>query len=153
MPTDPPTPHPPGQIHGDHITGTVGDEPGTLSFLSHALRETWERRRANVLTLSGYLAAGGVKGAIAATAEELWRRFTGAEQTAARAILLELTELGQREGDRQRTPDTRRRLHPRHPQPHLAGMATIPPRPALPPHLPRPPRPSQRAAEALAQRE
>ena len=32
----------------------VGEEPGALPLLSHALLETWSRRRGRVLTLSGY---------------------------------------------------------------------------------------------------
>jgi len=93
----------------ESILDDVGHEPGSLPFLSHALLETWQRRRSNVLTLSGYRETGGVKGAIAATAEEVWHDFTASEQTAVRAILIELTELGERDGDQQRTPDTRRR--------------------------------------------
>lgn len=91
------------------ILDDVGQEPGGLPFLSHALLETWRRRRSNVLTLSGYRETGGVKGAIAATAEEVWQTFTLNEQITARTILIELTELGERDGDQQLTPDTRRR--------------------------------------------
>jgi DNA-binding beta-propeller fold protein YncE len=91
------------------ILADVGNEAGALPFLAHALRETWERRRGNVLTLSGYRQAGGVDGAITATAEAAWQSFRAPEQEAARAILIELTELGERQGDQVHTPDTRRR--------------------------------------------
>lgn len=93
----------------DLILTDVAEEPGALPFLSHALRETWERRRGNVLTLSGYQEAGGVRGAIAASAEEAWRHFDANQQRAAKAILIELTEVGEREGEQLRIPDTRRR--------------------------------------------
>src|SRR5262249_5423873 len=51
----------------DLLLHDVGDEPGALPLLSHALLETWQRRRGRTLTVSGYLAAGGVRGAIAET--------------------------------------------------------------------------------------
>ncbi len=78
-------------------------EPGALPLLSHALLKTWQRREANVLTLAGYMAAGGVRGAIAKTAESIYEELTPVQQTIARNIFLRLTELG--EG----TLDTRRR--------------------------------------------
>jgi hypothetical protein len=82
----------------------VGQEPGALPLLSHALRETWERRRGRVLTLSGYRALGGVKGAIAQTAEGVYQNLMPDEQALAQQIFLRLTELG--EG----ATDTRRRV-------------------------------------------
>jgi WD40 repeat protein len=58
-----------------------------------------------MLTLIGYLQAGGVQGAIAKTAETVYREALSPEQQAlARNIFLRLTELG--EG----TEDTRRRV-------------------------------------------
>ncbi len=85
----------------------AGAEPGALPLLSHALLETWLRRRGRTLTLSGYREAGGVEGAIAATAESVFQqRLTPAQQPIARAIFLRLTELGETEA----SPDTRRRV-------------------------------------------
>ncbi len=82
----------------------VGEEPGSLPLLSHALLETWLRRNGRRMTLAGYIAAGGVDGAIAQTAEAVFTdRLTGHQQAIARRIFLRLTELG--EG----TQDTRRR--------------------------------------------
>jgi WD40 repeat protein len=81
----------------------VGDEPGALPLLSHALLETWKRRAGHTLTLKGYADAGGVRGAIAHTAESVYQNLSSEEQTIARNIFLRLTELG--EG----TEDTRRR--------------------------------------------
>jgi WD40 repeat protein len=92
----------PGLI--DLLLHDVGDEPGALPLLSHALLETWQRRRGRTLTLSGYLASGGVRGAIAETAESVFQDQLNQEQrNIARQIFLRLTELG--EG----TQDTRRR--------------------------------------------
>lgn len=82
----------------------IGNEPGALPLLSHALFETWERRQGYELTLEGYQRSGGVHGAIAKTAEIVFsQRLAAEQQIIARNIFLRLTELG--EG----TQDTRRR--------------------------------------------
>ncbi len=94
----------------EQILDDVGDEPGVLPFLSHALRETWECRRANVLTLQRYRDVGGVKGAIATTAEDVWHLLGDVKKEVTRKIFLELTELGEIDSDGIRTPDTRRRM-------------------------------------------
>jgi WD40 repeat protein/class 3 adenylate cyclase len=79
-------------------------EPGALPLLSHALLETWKHRRANLMTLRAYTESGGVRKAIARTAETLYaQELTPSQQGIARNIFLRLTELG--EG----TQDTRRR--------------------------------------------
>jgi hypothetical protein len=86
------------------ILRDVGDEPGALPLLSHALLETWRRRQGRTLTLAGYADAGGVRGAIAQTAESVFGHLTPEQQAIARRIFLRLTELG--EG----AQDTRRRV-------------------------------------------
>ncbi len=84
----------------------AGHEPGALPLLSHALLETWQRRRGRTLTLSGYTSSGGVRGAIAETAESVFTdQLTNTQQAIARRIFLRLTELG----DEMLTGDTRRR--------------------------------------------
>ena len=88
----------------DLILRDVGDEPGALPLLSHALLETWKRRAGHTLTLKGYADAGGVHGAIAHTAESIYQNLSPEEQAIARDIFLRLTELG--EG----TEDTHRRV-------------------------------------------
>ena len=88
----------------DVILDDLGSEPGALPLLSHALLETWKRRRGRVLTVSGYTSSGGVHGAIAQTAETVFRqRLTTEQQPIARMIFVKLAEVG--EG----TLDTRRR--------------------------------------------
>src|SRR5260370_22350687 len=88
----------------DLLLREVGDEPGALPLLSHALLETWRRRRGHRLTLRGYSDSGGVRGAIARSAEKVFHTDMSAKQQAiARRVFLRLTELG--EG----TQDTRRR--------------------------------------------
>jgi transcriptional regulator with XRE-family HTH domain/energy-coupling factor transporter ATP-binding protein EcfA2 len=84
--------------------GAHEPEPGALPLLSHALLATWERRRVRTMTLEGYHASGGVRGAIAETAENVFTdQLNQAQQEIARDVFLRLTELG--EG----TEDTRRR--------------------------------------------
>ena len=89
----------------DLILHDVGEEPGALPLLSHALLETWRRRRGNVMTLKAYAESGGVRGAIARTADRVYHaELDHAQQEIARSIFLRLTELG--EGNQ----DTRRRV-------------------------------------------
>ncbi|HSB02249.1 MAG TPA: hypothetical protein VLE49_16485 [Anaerolineales bacterium] len=86
------------------ILDDLGSEPGALPLLSHALLETWKRRRGRVLTVSGYTAAGGVRGAIAQTAETVFRqRLSIEQQPIARMIFIKLAEMGED------SLDTRRR--------------------------------------------
>src|SRR4029078_10418880 len=83
----------------------AGEAPGALPLLSHALLETWRRRRGTTLTLQGYAGPGGVRGAIATTADRVYlRELSDDQRRIARSIFLRLTELG--EG----TQDTRRRV-------------------------------------------
>ena len=79
-------------------------EPGALPLLSHALLETWKRRRGRMLTLGGYAEAGSVRGAIAKTADAVYARLTPTQQVLARNLFLRLTELGES------TQNTRRRV-------------------------------------------
>lgn len=83
----------------DLLLHEVGDAPGALPLLSHALLETWRRRRGRTLTLTGYQESGGVSGAIAKTAETTFNRLTHEQRMVARNIFVRLTELGQGVGD------------------------------------------------------
>jgi len=85
------------------ILADVGAEPGALPLLEHALLELWERRRGEMLTLEGYRQAGGVHGALAQRADEIYHQLGPDQQLLARRALLRLTQPG--EG----TEDTRRR--------------------------------------------
>ena len=88
----------------DTILQDMGQEPGALPLMEHALARMWEHvgpdRR---LTLQAYRAVGGVQGALSQRAEALFDALTAEEQDNARRILLRLTQPG--EG----TEDTRRR--------------------------------------------
>ncbi|HJR81245.1 MAG TPA: hypothetical protein VJ821_14340 [Anaerolineales bacterium] len=78
------------------ILNDVGYEPGALPLLSHALLETWKRRRGRTLTLSGYIESGGINGAIRETAEAVFnQRLTPEQRPIARMIFLRLAELNE----------------------------------------------------------
>jgi WD40 repeat protein len=83
--------------------GGSAHEVGALPLLSHALLATWQRRQAGKLTVSGYRAAGGIHGAVAATAERAWAELRPDEHAATRRLLLRLVRIDE---DAQ---DTRRR--------------------------------------------
>ena len=85
------------------ILTDVADRPGTLPLLEHLLLEVWRRRRDHTLTLEGYAASGGVEGALARRANEVYGAMPAERQAIARRVLLRLTQPG--EG----TEDTRRR--------------------------------------------
>ncbi|OSZ55337.1 DNA-binding protein, partial [Streptomyces pharetrae CZA14] len=85
----------------DEVTG----EPGGLPLLSHALLETWRRRSGRMLTLKAYEAAGGVRGAIAQTAEDAYGSLSTERADVARLVMLRLVTPG--EG----AQDTRRPVH------------------------------------------
>ncbi|MGW1878592.1 nSTAND1 domain-containing NTPase [Streptomyces sp. NPDC001975] len=84
------------------IVADVAGQPGGLPLMAHALREVWRRRSAKTLTLAAYEAVGGVRGAVAHTAEELHARCTPAEAAAVRALLLRMVTPGDGTGDTRR---------------------------------------------------
>ncbi|MFE9018008.1 helix-turn-helix domain-containing protein [Streptomyces sp. NPDC007808] len=83
----------------------IAGEPGGLPLLSHVLRETWRRRRGRALTMEAYEAAGGVHGAIAQTAEELYAELSTEHAHLARLILLRLITPGEGSQDTRRPVD------------------------------------------------
>ncbi|WP_405639154.1 hypothetical protein [Streptomyces sp. NBC_00019] len=91
------------------IVEEVLDRPGALPMLSHVLLETWRRRRGRLLTLAAYEAAGGVRGAIAASAEEVYGQLTPEQARSARQLLVRMVEPGQGGSDTRR-PLTRAEL-------------------------------------------
>jgi WD40 repeat protein/energy-coupling factor transporter ATP-binding protein EcfA2 len=86
------------------IIAEAASRPAALPFVSHALWETWRRRRGNGLFLASYQAVGGLDGAVAQSAERAYRELDEEHRRAARRILQRLTALG--DG----TEDTRRRV-------------------------------------------
>ena len=87
----------------DVLLDDVKAQPGALPLLQHALSELWRKRQGRRLTHDAYERIGGVKGALARRAGEVFQSFSPDEQAVTRRILLRLTQPG--EG----TEDTRRR--------------------------------------------
>lgn len=92
----------PGLI--DLVLRDVADEPGALPLMSHALRETWERRDGRRLTLAAYEESGGVSSAVAKTADAVAEGTPEVDRPLLRSMFLRLTEIG--DG----VDDTRRRV-------------------------------------------
>ncbi|WP_068115629.1 WD40 repeat domain-containing serine/threonine protein kinase [Tropicimonas marinistellae] len=87
----------------DTIVDGAGKEPGALPLISHALVETWARRKGTTLTLGGYQASGGVAGALSKTAEAIYETsFDDIEREAARRLLLSLVWPGEDSSDTRR---------------------------------------------------
>ncbi|MGH3900133.1 MAG: hypothetical protein ACRDTA_18215 [Pseudonocardiaceae bacterium] len=82
----------------------AGYEPGALPLLSHSLLATWQQRDGAALTLDGYRLTGGIRGAVAITAEQAYQQLDPDGQRTARQLLLRMVMLD--EG----VQDTRRKL-------------------------------------------
>jgi WD40 repeat protein len=67
---------------------------GVLALVSHAMLQTWRRRRGNALTVNGYRAAGGLQSALARSAEAVYAGFTVEQQTLTRQLFGRLTVVG-----------------------------------------------------------
>jgi WD40 repeat protein/transcriptional regulator with XRE-family HTH domain len=69
--------------------GAVG--AGVLPLLSHALDQAWRCRTGQAVSLADYDRAGGIDGAVAASAQRAYDMLTPAQQAAARQVFLRLT--------------------------------------------------------------
>lgn len=65
-------------------------EPGALPLLSHALSETWRRRDGNVMTVEGYRSTGGIRGAVAHSADRLYDSLPDGQRAVLRSLLLRM---------------------------------------------------------------
>ncbi len=90
----------------DADAGVAGYDPGALPLLAHALRVTWHQRDGQLLTVAGYRRTGGIRQALATTAEHAYTRLSPTEQQIARQVLLRLVNISDQDG----SADTRRRL-------------------------------------------
>ena len=86
------------------IVGEVHEEPGALPILQYALTELFERREGRLITWDAYDQIGGVRGALARRAEEIYLGLGEKAREVVRQLLLRLVTLG--EGQE----DTRRRV-------------------------------------------
>jgi WD40 repeat protein len=87
----------------DRLMAEVEGEPGCLPLLQHALRQLWQRRAGDRLTVAAYRQIGGVAGALQQHAEEIFTGFDDGEREACRRVLLRLVQVDE-------TRATRRRL-------------------------------------------
>ncbi|MFJ2610055.1 WD40 repeat domain-containing protein [Streptomyces sp. NPDC087425] len=79
---------------------TGGRAPAeALPLLSHVLQETWKEREGLRLTVSGYLATGGITKAVATTAENVYDHLGAAGQEAVRLMLPRLARVGEGAAD------------------------------------------------------
>ena len=78
--------------HGlvDLLVRDCEGEPGGLPLLSHALAETWRRRDGQTLTVAGYRDSGGIRGAVARSADRLYDGLSAGERASLRSVLLRL---------------------------------------------------------------
>jgi DNA-binding SARP family transcriptional activator/WD40 repeat protein/energy-coupling factor transporter ATP-binding protein EcfA2 len=83
----------------DAVCRDAAGEPGALPLVSTALLETWVRRDGDTLTIAGYEDAGGVRGALARLAEDVYGRLDADEQALARRMFLRLAAPGQGNDD------------------------------------------------------
>lgn len=95
---------------GFTILEEVVDEPGAMPLLQHALLELWRRRHGRWLRTAEYRAIGGVKRAIAETAEKLYAELSESEKELMRDILLRLTKPDEHILLGEERRDTRRRV-------------------------------------------
>ncbi|WP_329143660.1 WD40 repeat domain-containing protein [Streptomyces sp. NBC_01456] len=84
------------------VVAEATGQANVLPLVSHAMRETWLRRRGNTLTLSGYEAAGGIPHALANTAEALYQQLTAEQQRLTRSVLLRMVAPGEGTDDTKR---------------------------------------------------
>jgi hypothetical protein len=79
----------------DELLDEVTDDLGKLPLLEYALKETWQQREPGRLTLNAYGKAGGIDGAIARRANDIYDRLTPPEQAAARRLFASLVTPGE----------------------------------------------------------
>jgi DNA-binding SARP family transcriptional activator/WD40 repeat protein len=74
----------------DLLVREVAGEPAALPLLSHVLRQTWRHREGGTLTVQGYAATGGVREAVAQSAEGVFRGLDPERQSMLRELMLRL---------------------------------------------------------------
>jgi WD40 repeat protein len=75
-------------------------DPGKLPLLAHALLETWKHRNNSQLTVTAYQAAGGIRHALADTADRLYKSLDDMGKQVAKRLLLHMVALGDAEDTR-----------------------------------------------------
>src|SRR5262249_62280749 len=79
-----------GRPLGDALGAASPGDPGGLPLLSAALLELWRVRQGNLLQLESYRRSGGVRGAVARLAEDVYGRLSEEDRALTRTIMLRL---------------------------------------------------------------
>ena len=86
------------------LINDVEDYPGSLPLLQYTLTELWKQsRQQKFLYLKTYQQLGGIEGTLEKRANQVFDSLSAEEQSVARRLFLELTQVGD-------TLDTRRRV-------------------------------------------
>src|SRR5215470_13745498 len=72
------------------LVADIVREPGGLPLLSATLLELWRVRHGNLLQLESYRRSGGVRGAVARLAEDVYARLSEEDRALTRTIMLRL---------------------------------------------------------------
>ena len=97
----------------DLLVREVEGEPGALPLLSHALAQTWANREGRTMTVAGYRASGGIRGAVARSAEHVYEQAAPHQRVVLRDLLLRLVvQLVRRRARPRPDPAARRRHRP-----------------------------------------
>ena len=91
-----------GLVHA--IVNDVSTQPGMLPLLQYTLTQLFEKRTGRTLTLETFEQLGGVTGALARHADNIYEQLSSSQKDSTRQLFLRLVTLG--EG----TEDTRRRV-------------------------------------------
>lgn len=95
---------------GEQILEDVRGEPGAMPLLQHALLLLWQRRHGRWLRWEEYTTIGGIRQAIAHTADDVYTRLNEEEKKRIRNIFTRLTRLPEVEHPQEGTRYTRRRV-------------------------------------------
>ncbi|MCK2220447.1 protein kinase [Actinomadura sp. ATCC 31491] len=87
------------------MVADVADQPGALPLVQYALTELFDRRQDAMLTPSAYRQIGGISGALARRADQIFLALPDGVREAARQLYLRLVTIGEGTGGtRRRVP-------------------------------------------------
>ncbi|WP_327364447.1 MULTISPECIES: nSTAND1 domain-containing NTPase [unclassified Streptomyces] len=89
----------PGRTTAETGAGANAAEAGRLPLLAHALQATWQVRRGHTLTVEGYRRTGGIRKAVATTADRVYEGLDEAARRAAPRVFVQLVNVGDRTAD------------------------------------------------------
>jgi WD40 repeat protein len=79
----------------ERILSDLGQEAGSLPLLEFALTLLWERQAAGIITHAAYEGLGGVRGALARYAEDVFLSLPETEREEARRVFVQLVRPGE----------------------------------------------------------